>query len=104
MDVLFKNAHIILNKELVAELFASESYVQVIYYESNKTLMIARDSDDMFRSFHKAKRELLKDKNMHGDKSVNIREMVIDYELDETERSLSCFPDKSMHVLNVYFT
>jgi hypothetical protein len=96
------NAHIIITKDIVSQLFSGESYVQVIYYENDGKLMLARDSDDIFKSFHKAKRELLKDKNLLGDKSINIRELVIDNDLDETNKQLEYYADTAMHVLNVF--
>ncbi|ANI87889.1 hypothetical protein A9P82_00255 [Arachidicoccus ginsenosidimutans] len=96
------NSHIIIDKNIAEELFSNESYVQVIYYENDGKLMVARDSDDMFKSFHKAKKELLKNKNLLGDKSINIREMIIDNDLDETNRSLEYKADTAMNVLNVF--
>ncbi|PUZ30008.1 hypothetical protein DCM91_00565 [Chitinophaga costaii] len=75
----------------------------MIYYEQNGTLVMAKDSDDMFKSFHKAKREILKDKNLLGDKAVNIREFIIDHAIAETNRPLTYFADEAMHILNIYF-
>ncbi|MDR0793980.1 MAG: hypothetical protein LBE82_11780 [Chitinophagaceae bacterium] len=100
--VTLLNCHIIIAKDIVLQLFPNESYVQVIYYENDGRLMVARDSDDIFKSFHKAKRELLKDKNLLGDKSVNIRELIIDNDLDETNKPLKYHADTVMNVLNVF--
>ncbi len=100
--VQLHNSHIIIDKDIASQLFSNESYVQAIYYENDGKLMVARDSDDLFRSFHKAKRELLKDKNLFGDKSINIRELIIDNDLDETNRTLEYKADIGMNVLNVF--
>lgn len=100
--MLLKNSHIIINKTIADTLFANESYVQVIYYPNEARLMVARDSDDLFRSFHKAKRELLKDKNLVGDKSVNIRELLMDSDADDTDRDLEYNVDEAIHILNVF--
>ncbi|HEY0299100.1 MAG TPA: hypothetical protein VGB84_07765 [Arachidicoccus sp.] len=96
------NSHIIIDKSIASQLFSNESYVQVIFYENDAKMMIARDTDDMFRSFHKAKRELLKDKNLLGDKSINIRELIIDNDLDQSNRVLEYKSDAAMSVLNVF--
>ena len=97
------NSHIIIDSNIAGSLFDNESYVQVVYYLKNGVLMIARDSDELFKKLHKASPVLLKNKNIQGDKSLNLREIIIDNDLDDSDRPLLFSEDKIMNVLSIYF-
>lgn len=104
MTLKLTNGHLIIDRSVVADLFEGMSYVRVVYYPSNHTLMIAQDHDEVFKALHKSKALLLKDKNPAGDKSVSLREILMDFDLDDTDRAPGFHMDKQMKVLKVYLS
>ena len=63
--------------------------------------MIASTSDKDFKSLHKAKQYMLKDKSVNGDKSIALHELIIDNEIDSSDRELEFEVQAELKILNV---
>lgn len=87
-QILLKSCHVILPYELVKQIFGSVSYAYVSYVSTNQTLLITPVTSTWFANMHKPSQFLLKERNIKGDKSLAIREIMIDNDLNETDRSL----------------
>ncbi|HAS46681.1 MAG TPA: hypothetical protein DCS93_39725 [Microscillaceae bacterium] len=87
-QILLKSCHVILPYELVKQIFGSVSYAYVSYVSTNQTLLITPVTSEWFAKMHQPTQFLLKDRNLQGDKSIAVREIFIDNDLNETDRSL----------------
>lgn len=100
--VQLKNRHLVISHELVDLLFPNASHVYMVYYATDKKLLLAPSTDAVFKSLHKTSMQMLKDKNLKGDKSLSLEELIIDHDLREQDQELSCKMNDKMGILTVY--
>lgn len=99
--VRLKSSHLLIDQEIASVAFGEENNVYVIYYPDRNSLMIAPVSDKLFKSLHKAGQQMLKDRNLKGDKSIALHEILIDNQLDEKDRDLTYDFQAAMGILNI---
>ncbi len=87
-QVRLKSSHILIMGELAQPLFGNSPNVNLVYYPNRRTLMLARKDDELFASLHKAKQFMLKDRSLNGDKSIAIHEILIDHDVNTSDRDL----------------
>lgn len=87
-QVRLKSSHLLIKGELAQPLFGNSPNVNLVYYPNRRTLMLARKDDELFASLHKAKQFMLKDRSLNGDKSVAIHEILIDHDVNTSDRDL----------------
>lgn len=86
--VRLKNSYLLIDARIAREAFGDDPQVSVVYYPERQTLLVAGKSKAFFEQLHKTAWLLLKDRNLLGDKSVNIREWLIDHDRDDADRDL----------------
>ncbi|HHG86225.1 MAG TPA: hypothetical protein ENJ82_15855 [Bacteroidetes bacterium] len=91
----------VIDHEVASQIFGDDLNVYVVYYADRKTLMIAPASDEIFKKLHKAAQHILKDRNLKGDKTIALHEILIDNQLDETDRNLAYELQAELGILNV---
>jgi hypothetical protein len=84
-----KSQHIIVYQPMVEKFFSGETHVLLKYDTAEKVLLMAPASRNEFKVAHKAAQHMLKERNLKGDKSISIHEILIDHELDDNDRVLS---------------
>ncbi|MFN4144686.1 MAG: hypothetical protein ACK4GN_02600 [Runella sp.] len=84
-----QNGHIIIPKQIYATVLENETQVNWVFYAERGQLLIAGKSKTFFEKMHATKWASLKDKNINGDKALYVREILIDFDLDDTDRPLS---------------
>ncbi len=99
--VQLKSSHLLVDREVSKLIFENESNVNVVYYPDRKSLMVAPASDDLFKKLHKAKQFMLKDRNIRGDKSIVLHELLIDNDVNDSDRNLEYEVQKELKILNV---
>jgi hypothetical protein len=99
--VWLKKQHLWLSAEVANETFQEERQVYVVYYEEPGSLMLAPMSDDMFKQVHKCSLVILKDRNLKGDKTISLQEVIIDNDLDPADRSLEYTSAPGLNILQV---
>ena len=87
--LLLKNGHIIIPAAIVKKWLDKDNHVNMVYYPERSQLLVAAKSKTFFEKMHKTKWMVLKYKNLSGDKTLYVREILIDNDLDEADRSLS---------------
>lgn len=95
-----QNGHIIIPAELVKSVLENEVQISWVYYPERQTLLIAGKSKAFFEKLHKTEWQTLKDKNLKGDKSLFVRAILIDNDLDDTDRDL-IFDLKSTGIISI---
>jgi hypothetical protein len=83
-----KSGHLLFESQLVTELFGEEEQVNMVYYPDRNALLLACRSKTFFEKLHKTTWTALKLKNPKGDKTIFIRDVLIDHDLDDIDREL----------------
>ena len=86
--ISLRSSHLVINHQLAERLFEQANKVYVSYKPELNLLLVSPDTNNWFERLHKSTACLLKDKDLKGTKSVAIRELIIDHELEDTERAL----------------
>ncbi|HFA52174.1 MAG TPA: hypothetical protein ENJ95_24415 [Bacteroidetes bacterium] len=100
-EVRLKSSHIHIDKEIAAEVFGKDLNVFVVYYPEKKSLMVSPVSNVFFKKLHKASQHMLKDRNLKGDKTIALHEIIIDNQIDETDRDLEYELQPGLGILNI---
>jgi len=95
-----KSGHLLFDSELVNQLFGNEEQVNTVYYPERKDLLIAPRSKTFFQKLHKTSWTALKLKNPKGDKTIFIRDLLLDHDIDDTDRQLE-FEVKSTGIIEI---
>lgn len=83
-----KSSHIYLAKPIVELIFGETNFAYVAYIPNQQQLLITPVTSHWFAKMHKPKQFLLKSRNKEGDKTLGIREILIDNDLDMQDRDL----------------
>jgi hypothetical protein len=102
MSISLVNRHLIIPAAIAKDFVGEASHVNIVFYASRKTLMLAPTSDELFKTMHKTSMQMVKNKNLAGDKSISLEELLIDNDLDDTDRIMQHKLDE-MNILQVLF-
>lgn len=87
--IALKSAHIHLEHELVEKVFGNIQYAYTVYDPDLKLLLITSVSSQWFvKVYEKPLQFLLKLRNPKGDKTLAVREILIDNDIDCSDRVL----------------
>jgi len=86
--ISLKSSHIYLESELVEPIFGNIHYAYVKYLPDQKRLLITPVSSQWFVKMYQPTQFLLKSRNLKGDKTLAIHEILIDNDLDTRDRGL----------------
>jgi len=81
-----QSMHLVISKNIADELFKDVQSVYVNYISDVKKIFVVPSDDLVFKKMHDPLQLLLKDKNISGEKSIALHELIIDHELDDTDR------------------
>lgn len=96
------NRHLVIDADTAATLFPEATHVNAVFYPNGRSLLMADARDELFKGLHKTAMQMLKDRNLRGDKSVSLEEMLIDHDIDDSDRMLEHRVDAAMGILTVY--
>lgn len=101
--VKLKTNHLYIEKELAEAAFGDVAQVYAVYYKAKNSLLLAPMNDEFFPKLHKAGLLMLKSRNLKGDKTISMYEIIIDNDLDDTDRDLVVEFTEGVKLLNVKF-
>lgn len=99
--VRLKSDHLLIDRAVAQKVFGDDLNVNVVYYADRNILMIAPKSDELFKQLHKTKQHMLKDRNEQGDKTIALHELLIDNEIDRTDKALAYEYEEALKILTV---
>ncbi|MCG8328502.1 MAG: hypothetical protein MI974_12490 [Chitinophagales bacterium] len=99
--VSLKSSHLYINSEVALEVFGEATNVLMVYYPGRRSLLIAPVSDELFKKLHKAKQHMLKERNLQGDKTIALHEILLDHQINDTNRSLEYTVEEGLGILKV---
>ncbi|MEL6140290.1 MAG: hypothetical protein AAFU67_01565 [Bacteroidota bacterium] len=100
--VLLKNRHLVISAEVADNAFGDEIQVYVVYYAQSGMLIMAPMSDITFKQAHDCSLVMLKTRNLRGDRSLSMEEILIDNDLDKTDRNLQANGAPGLKMLQVF--
>ncbi|WP_369049093.1 hypothetical protein [Tenacibaculum sp. UWU-22] len=86
--IALQASHIYIDNTIADIIFKNIHYAYVTYLKEQKKILITPVSSQWFVKLYKPTQFLLKTKNIKGDKTLAIREILIDNDLDGTDRIL----------------
>jgi hypothetical protein len=99
--VRLKISHLYIDAEVAKAVFGEDERVNLIYYPDRNDLLICGVSQSFFTKLHKdTSQHLLKNRNLNGDKTLALHELLIDNEIEDTDREL-VFEIKNTGILMV---
>lgn len=101
--VELKSSHVIVAAEIAAKVFGDDQTVYTSFKEDSKTLLVSPKSNSWFSKLHKSAETILKSKDLAGTKSISIGELLIDHELDQSNKELSCEINAQKKFLKIHF-
>ena len=100
-QVRLNRQHLWIGHELAERVFNNERQVYTVYYPQRKALLLAPMSNEDFKALHECSLVMLKDRNIQGDKSLSLQEVLIDNDLDVQDRPLAYSAIESLQLLQV---
>lgn len=88
-ELILKTQHLILLHSLVERVLPEQTHVLLKYQNDKNALLIAPAVNSAFKEKYKASLFMLKERNLKGDRSVAIHEILIDNDLNESDRELT---------------
>jgi hypothetical protein len=101
MSVKLRTQHLWISGDLAKSAFGDAPQVYIIYYPKQHALLMAPMDDDLFPTLHKAALQMLKNRNLQGDKTISLQEIIIDNDIDDTERELMYTHQPGVPMLHV---
>jgi hypothetical protein len=101
MGIKLKTQHLWISSDIVASAFGDAAQVHVVYYAPQRSLLLAPMHDEIFPTIHKSGLQMLKTRNLQGDKTISLQEIIIDNDLDDTERDLPFLHQPGVALLHV---
>lgn len=101
MGVKLRTQHLWISGDIVETAFGEVAQVYVVYYPQQRSLLLAPMDDDIFPTIHKAGLQMLKSRNLQGDKTISLQEILIDNDIDDTERDLVFMHQPGVRLLHV---
>ncbi|MEM9142931.1 MAG: hypothetical protein AAGA86_08090 [Bacteroidota bacterium] len=87
--VHLRSGHIIISANLAHKLFNGITFAFATYEKQSKKLLVTPVSSVWFAKVHEGAQFMLKERNLKGDKSLSVREILIEHELDAEDRKLN---------------
>lgn len=86
--ICLKASHIYLDNEVINPIFENVQFAYVTYSIEQATLLITPVSSQWFVKLYRPAQYLLKSRNLKGDKTLAVRDILIDNDLDMSDRAL----------------
>jgi len=86
--VTLKSSHIYLEVDMVTSIFENIHYAYVTYVKDQKKILITPVTSQWFVKMFEPTQFLLKSRNLKGDRTLAIREILLDNDLDTSDREL----------------
>jgi hypothetical protein len=99
-----KTSHLIIESELAKQVLGDTPHVYMKFLPEKKSLLITSVKHNWFDRLHPGcSMNMLKERNLQGDKTIALHEVLIDQELDDADRELSFDVQANQTILNVHF-
>lgn len=99
--VALKSAHLHIPGTIAQQVFGEEQQAYLAYQPDRSILLVAPASRQWFYKMHQPSQHLLKTRNLQGDKTIALHEILIDHALDDQDRTLDYVIQDSSGILKI---
>lgn len=100
-EINLKSSHLIIPVEISNQVLMDCSSVYVAYKEDLNSILVSPKTNDWFPKLHSSLEFMLKNKDLHGTKSIAIREILIDHDLEGSDKTLICSINQERNFLKI---
>jgi len=100
-EVQLKSSHLIIPAEIANQVLVNSSSVYVAYKEDLNAILVSPKSNDWFPKLHSSLEFIVKSKDLQGTKSIAIREILIDHNVDDSDKTLPCLINQERIFLKI---
>lgn len=100
-SVALKSAHLYIPSAVVQQIFGEEHHAYLAYQAERSTLLAAPASSQWFYKMHKPSQHMLKTRNLQGDKTIALHEILIDHAIDNQDRTLDYVVQEASGILKI---
>ena len=100
-EVSIRSRHLHINNSLASRIFSEEQQALIAYKKDRDLLLLTAASNLWFEKMHQASQHLVKQRNLQGDITIALHELLIDHNLNDQERSLSFAVQEGSGILKI---
>ena len=100
-SIAIKSSHLFIPSSIARQVFGEEQHAYLAYQVERKTLLVAAASQQWFSKMHQSSQHLLKTRNLYGDKTIALHEILIDHAIDSQDRSLQYALQDNSRILKI---
>ncbi len=100
-SITLKSSHLYIPGEIATKVFGDDPQAYLAYQAERGTLLVAPVSQQWFYKMHKPSQHLLKTRNLQGDKTIALHEILIDNALDDEDRELAYTVQDTSGILKI---
>ena len=101
MGIKLRTQHLWISGDIAGTVFGDIDKVYTVYYPQLHALLLAPMDDEIFPTIHKGDLQMLKTRNLEGDKTISLQEIIIDHDLHESDRDLVFMHQPGVRMLHV---
>ncbi len=101
--VTLKSSHIYLESKVIKEFFEGTNVAFAVYIKEQKSILITPVTSAWFKKMYNPAQYILKARNINGDKTLAIGNIIIDNDLDVTDRELDAEFIEKTKLIKVMF-
>ena len=101
MGIKLRTQHLWISGDIAGTVFGDIDKVYTVYYPQLHALLLAPMDDEIFPTIHKGDLQMLKTRNLEGDKTISLQEIIIDHDLDDSDRDLVFMHQPGVRMLHV---
>lgn len=101
--VTLKSSHIYLESKVIKEFFEGANVAFAVYIKEQKSILITPITSSWFKKMYNPAQYILKARNINGDKTLAIGNIIIDNDLDVTDRELDAEFIEKTKLIKVMF-
>ena len=100
-SIALKASHLYIPVDIATKVFGEDQHAYLTYQAERSTLLVAPVSQQWFYKMHQPSQHLLKSRNLKGDKTIALHEILIDNSLDNQDRELEYSVQDASGILKV---
>lgn len=102
-EVCLRSSYLVVKSDIAQSAFGESQNIYIVYYPNQRKIMMASVENDLFKQLHKTSQRMLKDRSLDGDKSITLHEILMDNDIDDTDRALEYTLEEGLGILSVHF-
>jgi|TARA_B100000965_G_C19602304_1_gene763519 hypothetical protein len=100
-EIYLKSSHLIIPAEISNQVLKGCNSVYVAYKEDLNLILVSPKTNTWFPKLHSSLEFILKNKDLHGTKSIAIHEIFIDHDLESSDKTLICSINQEQNFLKI---